>query len=65
VHEGLPARPLPMLIPEPRLPPVVNSDGSVQDYGAQPQYQPAPVPQSNDGDLAERILREVLGIFGN
>lgn len=65
VHEGLPARPLPMLIPEPRLPPVINPDGSVQDPGVQPNYRPAPVPQSNDGDLAERILREVLGIFGN
>lgn len=72
VHEGLPARPLPMLIPEPRLPPVMNADGSVMqdEYAQQPYYpdqrqQQAPAPSGGGGDLAERILQEVLGIFGN
>ncbi|MCU0900696.1 MAG: penicillin-binding protein [Cypionkella sp.] len=93
VHEGLPPQPLPMLIPEPKLPP----NGA---YAPSPEVMvdgqsPAPVPQPgrgepemrsdevivydgpvpddwvnegpvmNDGDLADQILRDVLGAFGN
>lgn len=55
VHEDLPARPLPMTIPEPRLPPVPGQQTA-------PQGQQA--PRAEQPDLAEQILREVLGIFG-
>lgn len=56
VHQDLPARPLPMTVPEPRLPPgqgqpTAPLQQQPADGGAQP-------------DLAEQILREVLGIFG-
>ncbi len=66
VHEGMPPRALPMIIPEPRLPP--------QPQYQDPQYQPQqPQMQSNDpqaqqqpggAPLADRILQEVLGILG-
>jgi penicillin-binding protein 1A len=66
VHEGLPPRPLPMKVPEPRLPPVPQQETPQapfpQDF--QPQVQQQPVPQQNEDDLAERILQEVLGILG-
>jgi penicillin-binding protein 1A len=52
-------RPLPMLIPEPRLPPNAQYNAPVQESG-QPQMQPNVQPQ---GDLGERILQEVLGIL--
>lgn len=54
VHEGVPARPLPMIVPEPRLPPA-------------PTYAPAPAQgePARQPDLAEQILREVLGIMSN
>ncbi|MDN5786554.1 transglycosylase domain-containing protein [Pseudorhodobacter sp.] len=67
VHDGLPVRPLPLLVPEPRVPP---GQAQPQDYQAQSpqQYAPAqnPVPQNqnNEDALADRILKEVLGIFG-
>jgi membrane peptidoglycan carboxypeptidase len=55
VHEGLPARPLPMWHPSAR-----EADG--------PSQAPAPEPQAgrrDDGDIAERILLDVIGnIFG-
>jgi membrane peptidoglycan carboxypeptidase len=55
VHEGLPARPLPMWHPTAR-----EADG--------PRQAPAPEPQAgrrDDGDIAERILLDVIGnIFG-
>ena len=66
VHEGLPARPLPMKVPEPRLPPVPQQQ-TPQDIfpqGNSPQVQRQPIPQQNGGDLADRILQEVLGILG-
>ncbi|MGB8813315.1 MAG: PBP1A family penicillin-binding protein [Paracoccaceae bacterium] len=66
VHEGLPATPLPMIIPEPRLPP--NPDtASTQPVQPEGQTQ-APVQQApvqNEADLAEQILKEVLGGIGN
>ncbi|THD85326.1 PBP1A family penicillin-binding protein [Aliigemmobacter aestuarii] len=48
IHEGIPARPLPMLIPEPRLPPGQS--------GAAPAREPA-------ADPIENILRDVFGSF--
>lgn len=91
VHEGVPPQPLPMLIPEPKLPPggyasspSVMADGqspsaAPQDYSPPPTEVPAqdviiydgPVPDTwvnegpVEGDLAEQILRDVLGGFGN
>lgn len=91
VHEGVPPQPLPMLIPEPKLPPggyasspSVMADGqspaaAPQDYAPPPTEVPAqdviiydgPVPDTwvnegpVEGDLAEQILRDVLGGFGN
>ena len=65
VHDGSPVNPLPMLIPEPRLPPVPQEQQPQQQFDPFPQAQPQPQDQQGDGDIAERILREVLGIFGN
>jgi len=48
VNEGLPARPLAVIVPEPRLPP---TPATASD-------QPVPTPP---GDSAEQILRDVLG----
>jgi penicillin-binding protein 1A len=69
VHEGLPARPLPMIVPEPRLPPVPQGQqqspepvfDSPQAQQQFPQGQPA---QQGQNALADRILQEVLGILG-
>ncbi|MFV0493353.1 MAG: transglycosylase domain-containing protein [Pseudorhodobacter sp.] len=58
VNEGVPAKPLPMLIPEPRRPPPLGGNTQAPTYAPEPTYR-------QDGDLAERILNEVLGIFGN
>ena len=79
VHEGLSPKPLPMQIPEPkarpdgsyyRSPGVLQDGqaptGAVQPQAAQPQAaQPDPQPRRTESDLAERILREVLGTLGN
>ena len=51
VHDGLPVRPLPVKVPEPRLPPQA-------DPAAAPPVPGAPV---REPDLAERVLNEVLG----
>lgn len=71
VHEGLPERVLPMLIPEPRLPPTPQGQQAPQyDPVPQPEYQPDYQPQaqqpnqSPQDNLADRILQEVLGILG-
>jgi penicillin-binding protein 1A len=75
VHEGVPATPLPMLIPEPRRMPQATTTSSAPDPAAgttttSAQSQPAaPAPAVQDGgdrpDMAEAILRQVLGAFGN
>lgn len=101
VHQGLTPKPLPMLIPEPKLPPggtYAPSPNVMQDgQSPAPVPQPGPSPQGefmgndvivydgpvpddwinegpvsggqgptmNGGDLADQILREVLGTFGN
>lgn len=59
VHEGLPARPLPARMPEPRLPPQVSGGSVGASSDAVPQG--APPPPGQDPDLAQRILNEVLG----
>lgn len=74
VHEGLDPKPLPMLIPEPKLPPGgayapspnVMQDGESPAPVLQPdqQVQQPPVVM-DEGDLAEQILRDVLGTLGN
>lgn len=53
VHQGLPARPLPMLIPEPRLRPDQRGQAST-----------APQAQGQGGNPIDNILRDVLGTFG-
>ncbi len=74
VHEGVPVMPLPMDIPEPRNPPVV--DGSVSS-NQESQFSTEPLPEAltaplpgqdpnmNVEDLAEQILRDVLGNQNN
>lgn len=63
VHDGLPVRPLPMLIPEPRLPPTPKNQQYEQSPQAdyQPQVQQQQMPQQDN--LADQILKEVLGIL--
>ena len=51
VHEGLPARPLPMRRPAPPAPPEARSD----------PFAPQPLPASQPGNLAEQVLIDVLG----
>lgn len=72
VHEGLPARPLPMIIPEPRRPPAsaaeVRTDPVPVDVG--PGYDPGAAPQPIDVtprriDPVEQVLRDILGLGGN
>ncbi len=60
VHEGVPPRPLPKIIPEPRVPPTAQGQGQYTASSDFPQ-QNAP---TDEPDLAERILRDVLGAFG-
>ena len=61
VHDGLQARPLPVKVPEPRLPPTTAATASSEPVpqGAQPQ----PQPRGREPDLAEKIINEVLGTF--
>jgi len=56
VHQDLPPRPLPMTVPEPRLPPAPGQAAAPQSY--------QPGNQAKQPDLADQILREVLGILG-
>jgi penicillin-binding protein 1A len=52
VHKDLPARPLPMIVPEPRLPPNTGQNTAPQQDSTQ-----------REPDLAEQILQDVLNIF--
>ena len=54
VHDGLPARPLPMLIPDPRQPPRAGGGGNAPAAPAQPAADPI-----------ENILRDVFGSFNS
>lgn len=60
VHEGLPARPLPAKVPEPRLPPAPAGSSVGATSEAVPQGPGAP-PPGPEPDLAQKILNEVLG----
>jgi penicillin-binding protein 1A len=68
VHEGLPPTPLPMDTPEPKLAPnggYASSPNTLQD-GQSPAGGPQVTqPAAQDTDLAEQIIREVLGTLGN
>jgi penicillin-binding protein 1A len=83
VLDGLTPKPLPMEIPEPKIPPsgaYAQSPGYMVD-GQSPQSAPnngpiaesfpegdpanAPLPGMNESDLADQILREVLGTLRN
>ncbi|MDZ4096499.1 MAG: PBP1A family penicillin-binding protein [Paracoccaceae bacterium] len=58
VHEGLPIRPLPMTVPEPRARPDVAQQTPDQGFRATLDQSGQRQP-----DLAVQVLREVLGIF--
>ena len=67
VHEGLPATPLPMDVPEPKLPPGTEFQPEFQPEFQQ-DVQPGdvlierlPAPQ-DDIDPVERVLRNLLGL---
>lgn len=65
VHDGLPARPLPVKVPEPRTPP--QPQGYSADSNAVPQGQPWPgqEPQQPQAqDPVQGIINDVLSIFG-
>ena len=60
VHQGMSATPLPMDVPAPRRPPDFAPD-------AGPNARPEPVdvtPRAAEPDIAEQVLREVLGVLG-
>ena len=68
VHKGIPATPLPMIVPEPRLPPSAGASASSGDVGGVPQgqqYAPQPQqggqPPAQGSDPIADALRDVLG----
>ncbi|MDT8854565.1 PBP1A family penicillin-binding protein [Paracoccaceae bacterium Fryx2] len=61
VHEGLPATPLTMIIPEPRRPPPNSAPNSAPQ--AEALTAPLPSAPQREMDPAERILRDVLGVL--
>ncbi|MDR0810430.1 MAG: PBP1A family penicillin-binding protein, partial [Gemmobacter sp.] len=69
IHKGVPPTPLPMIVPEPRQPPVQGiaaSSGAVEGVPGEQQMapagQPAPAPnQPSTGDPIQDALREALG----
>ncbi|PRD40159.1 UNVERIFIED_CONTAM: pbpG [Trichonephila clavipes] len=66
VHKGIPPTALPMIVPEPRLPPSPGASASSGEVGSVPQgQQPAaqPVPQAPapGSDPIADALRDVLG----
>ncbi|MES2145481.1 MAG: PBP1A family penicillin-binding protein [Pseudomonadota bacterium] len=72
VEDGLPPKPLPMDIPEPRLAPPPASPGYLEDGAQATTVTPLPpdgLPLSTGGqadqDLADQILRDVLGTINN
>ena len=65
VHEGVEPKPLPMVVPEPRLPPQPETPGYQQpDAGQQGTGQVAQQPQRDRAteDPIESLLRDLLGI---
>ncbi|MDH2326696.1 PBP1A family penicillin-binding protein [Cereibacter sp. SYSU M97828] len=70
VEEGLPATPLRKIVPAPRTPPQAPTNVPVTDLNGTPlpesqDPQLAQQPRREQPDMAERILRDVLGAFGN
>lgn len=66
VHEGLPATPLPMDVPEPKLPPGTEFQAEIQESAAPGDVLIERVPvQQDDIDPVERVLRNLLGISDN
>ncbi len=64
VHQGLPARPLPLEVPPPPVPLNVVVQQHTGQAPAQPQSQPQPQPQPHPAESAiDQVLREVLGTF--
>ncbi|WP_226779775.1 transglycosylase domain-containing protein [Oceaniglobus trochenteri] len=64
VHDGLPARPLPMRRPAAPAPAPVQGGGNTANSG-NAERAPQPVPPSREPDLVERIIDDVLGgLFG-
>ena len=66
VHEGLPSTPLPMDVPEPKLPPGGEFQEEFQDQVSPGDVliERVPAPQ-DDIDPVERVLRNLLGIGDN
>ena len=77
VHAGLAPAPLPLDIPEPKSPPVgtyapspdVMEDGNSPPPVVNPNAPQLPVinegPVIEGEEIADQILRDVLGILGN
>ena len=72
VEDGLPPKPLPMEIPEPRLPPAPASPDYLEDGAQTTTVTPLPqdtlplsTEQVSEDDLADQILRDVLGTINN
>jgi penicillin-binding protein 1A len=70
VHQGVPVTPLPMIIPAPRRQPNVpaspDTASTTTTSSAQSQSAaPVAAGQADRPDMAESILRQVLGAFGN
>ena len=66
VHEGLPATPLPMDVPTPKLPPGSEFQPEFQDQvnPGDVLIERVPAPQ-DDVDPVERVLRNLLGLGDN
>ena len=61
VNEGLPVSDLPMMIPEPRLPPGPEYPEYVED--PLPDAMQAPLPERRQSqDPVEALLRDILGL---
>jgi penicillin-binding protein 1A len=69
VEDGMPAKPLPMDIPEPRLPPAGTSPEYLDDNPNGTQVAPVTEADPNaplsDDDLADQILNDILGTINN
>lgn len=69
VEDGMPVKPLPMEIPEPRLPPAGTSPEYLDDNPNGSQIAPVTEADPNaplsDDDLADQILNDILGTIKN
>ena len=62
VHEGVPVSPLPMDIPEPRLPPQPQYQDPQFPEGQAPQGQ-QPRRDRSQEDPVESLLKDLLGLY--